>query len=56
MMLHTKYQGSMPCRFREEDFFTVSLNISLCKRVTPGTGPFLATGELFEQTWYRSTR
>ena len=25
MMLHTKYQGSRPCGFRQEDFFMFSL-------------------------------
>ena len=25
IMLHTKYQGSMPCGFRQDDFFHVSL-------------------------------
>ena len=25
MMLHTKYQGSMPCGFRKEDLFTFSI-------------------------------
>ena len=25
-MLHTKYQGSRPCGFRQEDFFTFSLS------------------------------
>ena len=25
MMLHTKYQGSKPCGFRQEDFFMFSL-------------------------------
>ena len=35
MMLHTKYQGSMPCGFRQEDF----LMFSLYK--PSGVGPFL---------------
>ena len=25
MMLHTKYQGSLPCGFRQEEFFMFSL-------------------------------
>ena len=25
VMLHTKYQGSKPCSFRQEDFFKFSL-------------------------------
>ena len=49
-MLHTKYQGSMSCGFRQEDLFMFRY-ISLCEHVTPGAGPFLAPGELFEQTW-----
>ena len=35
MMLHTKYQGSRPCGFRQEDFFYVSPYISLCKACDP---------------------
>ena len=31
MILHTKYQGSMPCGTRQEDFFHVAPYISLCK-------------------------
>ena len=31
MMLHTKYQGSMPYDFRQEYFFRFFPNISLCK-------------------------
>ena len=31
MMLCTKYQGSRPYGFRQEDFFHVFPNISLCK-------------------------
>ena len=40
MMLHTtKYQGSRPCGFRQEDFSCFPY-ISLCKTFDPGTGPF----------------
>ena len=41
MMLRTKYQGSRPCGFRQEDFFHV-----LPKE--RGAGPFMAPGALFE--------
>ena len=53
MMLHIKYQGSRPHGFRQEDFsfFPYLRGLSLCKNVTQGTGPFLAPGALFEQTW-----
>ena len=44
MMLHTKYQGSRPCGFRQEDFFHVAPYKSLCKTCDPGVGPFLAPG------------
>ena len=47
MMLHTKYQGSRPCGFRQEDFFHVSPYIIYVKHVTPGAGSFLAPGALF---------
>ena len=43
MMLHTKYQGSMPCGVRQEDFFRFTY-ISLCKTCDPGVGPFLPQG------------
>ena len=49
-MLHTKYQGSRPCSFRQEYFFMFPY-ISLCKTYDPGMGPFLAPGALFEQAW-----
>ena len=29
VMLHTKYQDSMPCGFRQKDFFTFSLYKSM---------------------------
>ena len=35
MMLHTKYQGSRPCGFRQKDFSTFSLY-----NVTPGQAIF----------------
>ena len=52
-MLHTKYQGSRPCGFRQEDFFIFLpiYKVSLCKTRDPGMGPFLAQGTEFEQTW-----
>ena len=34
MMLHTKYQGSRPCGFREEDF-SYFPNILLCRTCKP---------------------
>ena len=30
LMLHTKYQGSMPVGFKQEDFFMFSLYVSQC--------------------------
>ena len=51
-MLHTKYQGSMSCGFRE-DFFMVFLYKShvyaYVKSVIPGAWPFLTPGTQFEQ-------
>ena len=45
MMPHTKYQGSRPCVFRQEDFFMFSLYKPIdVKHVTPGVGPFLVSG------------
>ena len=32
MMLHTKYQGSRPVGFRQEDCFMFSLYVSQCKK------------------------
>ena len=43
-MLHTKYQGSRPCGFRQEDFSCFS-SISLCKHVTPGVGQIWPLGQ-----------
>ena len=44
MMPHTKYQGSMPCGFRQEDCFIILPILDYVKHVTPGAGSFLATG------------
>ena len=44
MILHTKYQGSGPCGFRQEDFFMLLSIYAYVKHVTPGAGPFLAPG------------
>ena len=38
MMLHTKYQGSRPYGFRQEDLFMFSLIKAHVKHVTPGAG------------------
>ena len=38
MILHTKYQGSRSCGFRQEDFFQVAPYISLCKTCDPRDG------------------
>ena len=40
MMLHTKYQGSRPCGFRQEDFQVFLFS----PHVTPGAGPFWSQG------------
>ena len=50
MMLHTKYQDSRPCDFRQEVFFHVFPIKAYVKHVTQGAGPFLTPGALFEQT------
>ena len=42
MMLHTKYQGSRPCGFRQEDFFMFPPLKANVKPVTPKARPFLA--------------
>ena len=34
-MLHTKYEGSRPCGFRQEEFFMFSI-YNLCKTCDPG--------------------
>ena len=54
MMLHTKYQDSRPCGFRQ--VFFMFPYISLCKTFDPpggggGGGGGLTPGALFEQTW-----
>ena len=36
MMLHTKYQGSRPYGFRQEDFFQWFPSISICKQFDLG--------------------
>ena len=51
MMLHTKYQDSRPCDFRQKDLFNVFPIYAYVKRLTPGVEPFLTPGALFEQTW-----
>ena len=47
MTLHTKYQGSRPCGFRQDNLFTFSLykvskgakiRVSLCKTFDPWCG------------------
>ena len=38
MMLHTKYQGSKPCGFRQEDFFMFLPVKAYVKHVTPWQG------------------
>ena len=43
-MLHTKYQGSMPCGFRQEDFFMFCLYQFYVKHVPPGRGHFWPKG------------
>ena len=40
MMLHTKYQGSRPCGFRQEDFFMFLNILDHIKHVTPWAGSF----------------
>jgi hypothetical protein len=40
MMTHTKYQGSRPWGFREEDFFKVFHIKVYVKQVTPMVGHF----------------
>ena len=51
LMLHTKYEGSRPCGFREDLLIFSPYIISLCKTFDPGAKPFLVKGILFEQTW-----
>ena len=44
MMINTKYQGSRPCGFRQEDFFMFLPILDYVKHVTPRVGSFLALG------------
>ena len=44
MMLHTKYQGSRPCGFIQEDFFMFLPIKAYVKPVIPGAGPFWPQG------------
>ena len=44
MILHTKYQGSRPCGFRQEDFFHVAPYVNLCKTCAPEAGHFWPQG------------
>ena len=44
MMLHTKYQGSRPCAFRQEDFFMVFPIQAYVKHVNPGASQFWPQG------------
>ena len=39
MIIHTNYQGSRPCGFRQEDFLIFSLDKPVIQ-VIPGVGPF----------------
>ena len=44
VMLHTKFHGSRPNGFRQEDFFMFLYIKAYVKPVTPEAGPFLAPG------------
>ena len=44
MMLHTKYQGSRPCGFRQEDFFMLLPIKAYVKPLIPEAGPFFIPG------------
>ena len=44
MMLHTKYQGSRPCGFRQEDFFMFPPILVYVKHMTPGRSHFWPQG------------
>ena len=44
MMLHTKYQGSRPYGFRQEDFFMFFPIKAYAKHVTPGAALFWPQG------------
>ena len=64
MMLHTKYQGSRPCGFRQEDFSMFLPIKAYVKPVTPEAGPFWPQGYNFnklgrgslDDTTYQSSR
>ena len=43
-MLHSKYQGSMPYGFRQEEFFQCFSLYAYLNNVTPGQGHFLPQG------------
>ena len=47
-MLYTKYQSSMPCCFRQADFFMFPY-ITLCKTCDPRAGPIMAPGALLNK-------
>ena len=51
MMLHTKYQGSRHCCFRQDDFFMFSLYKPRFKTCDPVSELLLPPGVQFEQTW-----
>ena len=44
MMLHTKYKGSRPCGFRQEDFFMFLSILMYVNHLTPGWGQFWPQG------------
>ena len=44
MMLHTKYEDSRPCGFRQEDFFMVFSIQAYVKHVNPGASQFWPQG------------
>ena len=44
MMLHTKYQGSRPYGFRQEDFYMFFPKYVYVKHVTLGAGPLWPQG------------
>ena len=63
MTLHTKYQGSRPCGFRQEDFFMFLPIKAYVKPLTPKAGKFwpkgyylnkLAKGSLDDTTYQKS--
>ena len=49
MIINTKFQGSKPCGFRQEEFISDKkisgfAYVSLCKTCDPRVGPFLVPG------------